>query len=210
MRRSLRRSRRPGRPPRTTRWSWPHTSGPITIVGCPNWVMKRCRRRSERGYSGDVIGHIRRHRLGCVRRRSVGDGGRGYESPLLPRLGKSRQAPSWWWGSSPPSADVVAGVIDAHQSGGEIRRGRVVDRIHAHRLPADFRAQRVDECMPEETRPRRLAGASGEHDLYIGARRRSCGRGGRCGRDGCYPQRRRAEQLPRHPIGEELVAFTSR
>ena len=88
---------------------------------------------------------------------------------------------------NPPSTILVCGQLAAVatmcvrasampiDSGGEIRGGRVADRVHADRLRADSRAQRVDERLAGRTRARIFGGAAGEYHLGVGAGR--CPRG---------------------------------
>src|SRR6516165_8416856 len=83
-----------------------------------------------------------------------------------------------------------ARVFDAIETGGSLVAGRVVNRIYLERLPANARAQGVDECLAGRANTRRLTGTAGERHLNIGARLGGRGWKSRSGKDGSAKARR--------------------
>jgi hypothetical protein len=63
-----------------------------------------------------------------------------------------------------------ARVSDAVEARAPLMGGRIVDRIYVERLPADARAQVVDERLSRRTDTGRLIGTAGEHHLHVGTR----------------------------------------
>ena len=61
-------------------------------------------------------------------------------------------------------------VRNAVDGRGEVGGGGVVDRVHADRLPADSRAQGVDERIAGRAGARFFGGAAGKHHLGVGTR----------------------------------------
>ncbi len=125
-----------------------------------------------------MVSHPRRHRLGYERSRySLRYHGRRDETGHDRAL---REAPEHRPGVRtvrrrgldvvdriPDPLDDRLGELDA---AAKIGAGRVVDRIHAHRLVAGLRAHCVDEGLSDPADTRRLAGTPGEHHLDVGTR----------------------------------------
>lgn len=61
----------------------------------------------------------------------------------------------------------------------EVVAGRMVDRVHPDETPAEVRAQRVDENLPDPADTGRLSGAASENHLDVGTGDRRRARGSR-------------------------------
>ena len=161
-------------------------SGPITTSRRAVILQPLCRRLPEERHRGDVVGDLRRHRLGqerqVLRRHSRWDRRRGDEAGHGRALGIPAEHNPGLGAVRRGCLDMTAGVLDPVDDAlgeldavGEIAAGFVVDRVHVERLGTDRCAQLVDERLPDSADAglaRRCRGRTPPRRQGMAARRR--------------------------------------